>query len=83
MLQEGRTEERSKGKRRKGESCWMDHDFLCPSGLYSVDEALVIAVDARVLMDMPDADEKKCSFSRRRLWRDEGYLGVSTSVDRR
>lgn len=41
----------------------MDHGFLCPSGVYSVDEALVMAVDARVLMDMPDADEKKCGFS--------------------
>lgn len=38
---------------------WMDHGFLCPSGVYSVDGALVIAVDARVLMDTPDADEKK------------------------
>lgn len=34
--------------------------FLCPSGVYSVDEALVI--DARVLMDMLDADEKNVAF---------------------
>lgn len=66
MLQEGRTEQRGRIKERreregeeKRESCWMDHGFLWPSGVYSVDEALVIAVDARVLMDMPDADRKK------------------------
>lgn len=47
-------------------SLWMDHNFLCPLGVYSVDEALVTAMDARVLMDMPDADEKKCGFSRHR-----------------
>jgi len=68
MLQ-GRRSVESKGKEeRKGEeagSRWMDHGFLCPSGVYSVDEALVMAVDARVLMDMPDTDEKKkkCGFS--------------------
>jgi len=37
----------------------MDHSFLCPLGVYSVDGALVTPVDARVLMDMPDAKEKK------------------------
>lgn len=62
MLQ-GRRSVESKGKEeRKGEeagSRWMDHGFLCPSGVYSVDEALVVAVDARVLMDMPDTNEKK------------------------
>lgn len=68
MLQ-GRRPGESKGGRgeRKGEeegSLWMDHGFLCPSGVYSVDEALVMAVDARVLMDMPDTNEKKkCGFS--------------------
>ena len=44
----------------------MDHSFLCPLGVYSVDGALVTPVDARVLMDMPDADEKKCGFPRQR-----------------
>lgn len=58
----------------------MDHDFLCLLGVYSVDGALVMAVDARVLMDIPDADEKKCGFSRHRLA--EGYLGVSTPIRR-
>lgn len=45
--------------------------FCDPRGVYSVDEALVMAVDARVLMDTPDVDErkKKCGFSRRRLTR--------------
>lgn len=47
----------------------MDHSFLCLLGVYSVDGALVTAVNARVLMDMPDADEKKCGFSRHRLAR--------------
>jgi len=55
--------EREEIKYRKGEErgipFWMDHSFLCPLGVYSVDGVLVMAVDARVLMDMPDADEKK------------------------
>lgn len=61
-------------------SSWMDHGFLWPSGVYSVDGALVMAVDARVLMDMPDVDErkKKCAFSRRRITR---RRDISRSLD--
>lgn len=37
--------------------------FCDPRGVYSVDGALVMAMDARVLMDTPDVDERK-----KRMW---------------
>lgn len=49
---------RNGGKRGGGQSLRMDHGFLCLSGVYSVVGALVMAVDARVLMDTPDSAEK-------------------------
>jgi len=47
-----------KRKEEREITLWMDYSFLCLLGVYSIDGALVTAVDARVLMDMPDAKRK-------------------------
>lgn len=81
MLHERRRESESKEKEEEkeggdeGRFLRMDHGFLCPPGVYSIDRGTCYgAVDARVLMDMPDVDEKKSGFSRRRLYSAEEYL---------